>query len=60
MTICSYGTDLLEQIKQNTFFKEDDGREIMRSVAEAIVYLHSKSVIHADLRVQFEQKFKLM
>src|SRR5262249_51438333 len=46
------GGDLLEQITQQQFFKEDDGREIMRSLVEALAFLHSKSIVHADLRVR--------
>jgi len=43
--------DLLEEISRVQFFEEKDARQIIRSLAKAVAYLHSKSIVHSDIRV---------
>ena len=51
MELCE-GPDLFVHEKRNSPLSEDDGRAIIRAVVAAIRHLHSKNVIHYDLKPQ--------
>lgn len=56
-----YGGDLLDQVSRAQFFSEHDGKQIMQSLANAINYLHSRKIVHSDVRVRYpSQSFILI
>ncbi|XP_029623623.1 serine/threonine-protein kinase 33-like isoform X3 [Salmo trutta] len=46
------GGELKELLQKNTCFTEEETRHIINSLAEAIVYLHKKDIVHRDLKLE--------
>ncbi|KAJ7994964.1 hypothetical protein DPEC_G00254990 [Dallia pectoralis] len=46
------GGELKELLQKNKRFKEEEARHIISSLAEAIVYLHKKDIVHRDLKLE--------
>ncbi|XP_045545232.1 serine/threonine-protein kinase 33-like isoform X2 [Salmo salar] len=46
------GGELKELLQKNTRFTEEETRHIIYSLAEAIVYLHKKDIVHRDLKLE--------
>ncbi|XP_028812387.1 serine/threonine-protein kinase 33 isoform X2 [Denticeps clupeoides] len=46
------GGELKKLLQNQQHFNEDDARHIIRSLAEAIVYLHKKDIVHRDLKLE--------
>ncbi|XP_030621003.1 serine/threonine-protein kinase 33 [Chanos chanos] len=46
------GGELKELLQKNKYFTEEETRHIIRSLAEAIAYLHKKDVVHRDLKLE--------
>ncbi|KAK6294398.1 hypothetical protein J4Q44_G00352280 [Coregonus suidteri] len=46
------GGELKELLQKNTRFTEEETRHIISSLAEAIVYLHKKDIVHRDLKLE--------
>ncbi|XP_031669602.1 serine/threonine-protein kinase 33 isoform X2 [Oncorhynchus kisutch] len=46
------GGELKELLQKNTRFTEEETRHIINSLAEAIVYLHKKDIVHRDLKLE--------
>jgi RIO-like serine/threonine protein kinase len=44
------GGELFERIVQKKTFKENEARTVLRSMLQALVYLHSHGVVHRDLK----------
>jgi len=44
------GGSLLKQLQEKVSFTEDEAREIIRDLAEAIKYLHLKGIAHRDIK----------
>ncbi|XP_062327977.1 serine/threonine-protein kinase 33 [Osmerus eperlanus] len=51
MELCE-GGELKELLQKNRRFSEEESRHIIRSLAEAIVYLHKKDIVHRDLKLE--------
>merc|ERR1719229_406617 len=45
-----HGGPLLEHIQRRKFFTESEGSSIVRHLAEAIQFLHSRGIAHRDLK----------
>ncbi|XP_068174455.1 serine/threonine-protein kinase 33 isoform X2 [Antennarius striatus] len=46
------GGELKQLLQRKTFFTEDETRNIVRSLADAVVYLHKRNIIHRDLKLE--------
>ncbi|XP_029001310.1 serine/threonine-protein kinase 33 isoform X2 [Betta splendens] len=46
------GGELNQLLRQKKYFTEDETRHIIRSLAEAVVYLHKKDIVHRDLKLE--------
>ncbi|XP_041916710.1 serine/threonine-protein kinase 33 isoform X2 [Alosa sapidissima] len=46
------GGELKELLQKRQRFKEEDARHIISSLAQAIVYLHKKDIVHRDLKLE--------
>uniref|UniRef100_A0A668A476 Serine/threonine kinase 33 n=1 Tax=Myripristis murdjan TaxID=586833 RepID=A0A668A476_9TELE len=46
------GGELRELVERNKCLTEEQTRHIIRSLAEAIVYLHKKDIVHRDLKLE--------
>ncbi|KAM4630471.1 serine/threonine-protein kinase 33 [Polymixia lowei] len=46
------GGELKELLQKNKRFTEEETRHIISSLAEAIVYLHKKDIVHRDLKLE--------
>ncbi|CAK6954759.1 LOW QUALITY PROTEIN: serine/threonine-protein kinase 33 [Scomber scombrus] len=46
------GGELKELLLKKMFFTEDETRHIIRSLADAIVYLHKRDIVHRDLKLE--------
>ncbi|XP_074522755.1 serine/threonine-protein kinase 33 isoform X2 [Halichoeres trimaculatus] len=46
------GGDLKQLLKQKKFFTEDETRHIILSLADAVVYLHKRDIVHRDLKLE--------
>lgn len=46
------GGELLHKIKDKTFTKKEDIRKIMTHLLEALDHIHSKNVMHRDLKLE--------
>lgn len=51
MELCS-GGDLLDKILQVGHFSELDASVIFKSMVESINYLHSKNIVHRDVKLE--------
>ncbi|XP_020488134.2 serine/threonine-protein kinase 33 [Labrus bergylta] len=45
------GGDLKQLLKRKKFFTEDETRHIVSSLADAVVYLHKRDIVHRDLKL---------
>ena len=45
------GGELYERIMQKKFFSEQDAAKLLRKIVGAIHYIHSKNIVHRDLKV---------
>ncbi|CAJ1049678.1 serine/threonine-protein kinase 33 isoform X1 [Xyrichtys novacula] len=45
------GGDLKQLLKRKKFFTEDETRHIILSLADAVVYLHKRDIVHRDLKL---------
>ncbi|XP_039991122.1 serine/threonine-protein kinase 33 [Xiphias gladius] len=46
------GGELMQLLQQKTFFTEDETRHIICSLADAVVYLHKRDIVHRDLKLE--------
>uniref|UniRef100_A0A673FRI9 Serine/threonine-protein kinase 33 n=2 Tax=Sinocyclocheilus rhinocerous TaxID=307959 RepID=A0A673FRI9_9TELE len=46
------GGDLKDLLQKNKHFTEEETRHIIKSLSEAIVYLHKKDIVHRDLKLE--------
>ncbi|KAF7658386.1 hypothetical protein LDENG_00013890 [Lucifuga dentata] len=46
------GGNLKELLQRKKFVTEDETRHIIRSLADAIVYLHKRDIVHRDLKLE--------
>uniref|UniRef100_A0A672JHX0 Serine/threonine kinase 33 n=1 Tax=Salarias fasciatus TaxID=181472 RepID=A0A672JHX0_SALFA len=46
------GGDLKQLLQRKKFFTEDETRNIMCNLADAVVYLHKKDIVHRDLKLE--------
>ncbi|XP_067256970.1 serine/threonine-protein kinase 33 isoform X1 [Chanodichthys erythropterus] len=46
------GGDLKDLLQKNKHFSEEETRHIIKSLSEAIVYLHKKDIVHRDLKLE--------
>ncbi|KAM7406085.1 hypothetical protein PAMP_000487 [Pampus punctatissimus] len=46
------GGELKELLQRKMFFTEDETRHIIHSLADAIVYLHKRDIVHRDLKLE--------
>lgn len=44
------GGELLDRIKRKKCFTEPEASEIMRKIISAVSFMHSKGVVHRDLK----------
>ncbi|KAM9764664.1 serine/threonine-protein kinase 33 isoform 1-T1 [Menidia menidia] len=51
MELCS-GGDLKKLLQQKKFFTEDETRNVIFCLADAVVYLHKKDIVHRDLKLE--------
>uniref|UniRef100_W5L7K1 Serine/threonine kinase 33 n=1 Tax=Astyanax mexicanus TaxID=7994 RepID=W5L7K1_ASTMX len=51
MELCE-GGELKRLLRKNKRFSEEETRHIISSLAEAIVYLHKKDIVHRDLKLE--------
>uniref|UniRef100_A0A3B3YJB8 Protein kinase domain-containing protein n=1 Tax=Poecilia mexicana TaxID=48701 RepID=A0A3B3YJB8_9TELE len=49
--LCRGGT-LKQQLHQKKFFTEDETRKIIYCLADAVVYLHKRDIVHRDLKLE--------
>ncbi|XP_043955741.1 serine/threonine-protein kinase 33 isoform X3 [Gambusia affinis] len=49
--LCRGGT-LKQQLHQKKFFTEDETRKIIYYLADAVVYLHKRDIVHRDLKLE--------
>ncbi len=53
------GGELKQLLKQKKFFSEDDTRQIIRSLADAVVYLHKRGNVILQIDILIELKSPL-
>ncbi|XP_028294511.1 serine/threonine-protein kinase 33 isoform X2 [Gouania willdenowi] len=46
------GGDLKQLLKQRQFLTEDETRNVISSLSDAVVYLHRKGIVHRDLKLE--------
>uniref|UniRef100_A0A3Q4H973 Serine/threonine kinase 33 n=1 Tax=Neolamprologus brichardi TaxID=32507 RepID=A0A3Q4H973_NEOBR len=46
------GGDLRELLQRKKFFTEDETRDIICSLADAVVHLHKRDIVHRDLKLE--------
>ncbi|KAM4743697.1 serine/threonine-protein kinase 33 [Anableps anableps] len=46
------GGSLKHQLQQKKFFTEDETRTVIHSLADAVVYLHKRNIVHRDLKLE--------
>ncbi|XP_058484622.1 serine/threonine-protein kinase 33 isoform X3 [Solea solea] len=46
------GGDLKQLLRRKKFLTEDETRHIIRALADAIVYLHKRDIVHRDLKLE--------
>ncbi|XP_051236138.1 serine/threonine-protein kinase 33 isoform X1 [Dicentrarchus labrax] len=46
------GGELKQLLQQKKFFTEDETRHIIYSLADAVVYLHKRDIVHRDLKLE--------
>ncbi|XP_022047977.2 serine/threonine-protein kinase 33 isoform X2 [Acanthochromis polyacanthus] len=46
------GGDLRQLLQRKKFFTEDETRNIICSLADAVVYLHRRAIVHRDLKLE--------
>ncbi|XP_073320978.1 serine/threonine-protein kinase 33-like [Pagrus major] len=46
------GGELKQLLQQKKFFTEDETRHIISSLADAVVYLHKRDIVHRDLKLE--------
>lgn len=44
------GGELLDRIRKKERFTEDEASQIMRKLVNAVHFIHSKGVVHRDLK----------
>lgn len=44
------GGELLSRIKKKKFFTETEASEIMNKLVKAVEFMHSRGVVHRDLK----------
>ncbi|KAK2854000.1 hypothetical protein Q5P01_006661 [Channa striata] len=49
--LCS-GGELNQLLRRKKYFTEDETRHIICSLAEAVVYLHKRDIVHRDLKLE--------
>ncbi|XP_049419297.1 serine/threonine-protein kinase 33 isoform X2 [Epinephelus fuscoguttatus] len=49
--LCS-GGDLRQLLQRKKFLTEDETRHVICSVADAVVYLHKRDIVHRDLKLE--------
>uniref|UniRef100_A0A665W685 Serine/threonine kinase 33 n=1 Tax=Echeneis naucrates TaxID=173247 RepID=A0A665W685_ECHNA len=49
--LCS-GGELRQLLQRKRFFTEDETRQIIRNLADAVAYLHKKNIMHRDLKLE--------
>ncbi|XP_072237411.1 serine/threonine-protein kinase 33 [Leuresthes tenuis] len=52
VTECCKGGDLKQLLQQKTFFTEDETRHVISCLADAVVYLHKRDIVHRDLKLE--------
>jgi len=50
------GGELLDRIRQKERFTEDEASQIMRKLVGAVNFMHSKGVVHRDLKPEVSTK----
>ncbi|XP_075878088.1 serine/threonine-protein kinase 33 isoform X2 [Nelusetta ayraudi] len=51
MELCD-GGELKQLLQRKSFFSEEETRHIICSLANAVVYLHRKNIVHRDLKLE--------
>ncbi|KAM4593450.1 serine/threonine-protein kinase 33 isoform 3-T4 [Odontesthes bonariensis] len=46
------GGDLKQLLRQKTFFTEDETRNVISCLADAVAYLHKRDIMHRDLKLE--------
>ncbi|XP_005467047.1 serine/threonine-protein kinase 33 [Oreochromis niloticus] len=46
------GGDVRELLQRKKFFTEDETRDVICSLADAVVYLHKRDIVHRDLKLE--------
>ncbi len=46
------GTNLFHWIKQNKLAEEDKTRRLFREICKIVQYLHSKGIVHRDIKLE--------
>ncbi|KAI3377933.1 hypothetical protein L3Q82_009062 [Scortum barcoo] len=46
------GGELKQLLQQRKFFTEDETRHIIHTLADAVVYLHKRDIVHRDLKLE--------
>ncbi|XP_028258058.1 serine/threonine-protein kinase 33 [Parambassis ranga] len=46
------GGELKQLLEQKKYFTEDETRSVIHSIADAVVYLHKRDIVHRDLKLE--------